>query len=89
MLCFGPRSASTFVNLAVCELVIQRRMLLAHTLRHSFLPTPRSAFKLPLLLSSPISIRKMGIFGGSAQPQYLTGDKAAIDAFVDKFDVCW
>jgi len=29
----------------------------------------------------------MGIFGGSEQPQYLTGDKTAIDAFVDKFDV--
>jgi len=29
----------------------------------------------------------MGIFGGSAKPQYLTGDKTAIDAFVDEFDV--
>jgi hypothetical protein len=24
---------------------------------------------------------------GSAKPQYLTGDKSSIDAFIDKFDV--
>lgn len=24
-----------------------------------------------------------------AKPNYLTGDKAGIEAFIDKFDVCW
>jgi hypothetical protein len=66
-------------------------MILAHTLRLPVklsLATKSTAFKPNLFLQYAQTKHFFsGVTSKMAQPKYLTGDKAGIDAFVDQFDV--
>lgn len=60
-----------------------RRCIRLSGLSNSFRATPNPS----LLVHRPFTHRHFATWKMS-QPTYLTGDKAGIEAFVDKFDVC-